>query len=173
MPERSARQAAVEALRLTPPEELMERMGELRAAAEKAGLTGREVERILNARPDLPRPLLPSERNMLSAVLGHGDYPGRDQLLAQLDSTYVTSYCGCGCAAVTLQVQGDVPPAACEQIPGATIVDEDGDSIGSVDLMVDGDGYLCNVELSWWYVPICPLPPPDRLRWEEPRYSTW
>jgi hypothetical protein len=104
---------------------------------------------------------------MLSAVLGHGDYPG--QLLARLDSTYVTSYCSCGCAAVTLQVQGEGPSAACEagQIPGATIMDEDGDTIGSVDLMVGGDGYLCNVELSWWYAPICPLPPPERLRWED------
>jgi hypothetical protein len=167
--EQSGRQAAVEALVLTPPEELMERMVELRAAAEEAGLTGKEVAEVLNARPDLPRPLLQSERDMLAAVLGHRDFPGRDQLLAQLDSTYVDSYCGCGCAAVTLQVQGDVPPAGCEtSTPAETaiIVDEDGDTIGLITLIVSG-GYLRNVELTWFDAPICPFPPPDRLRWEE------
>jgi hypothetical protein len=67
--ERSGRQAAVEALVLTPPDELMEHMGELIGAAEQTGCTGKEVETILNARPDLPRPLLPNERPMFPAPM--------------------------------------------------------------------------------------------------------
>ena len=110
MPEPSAREVAVEALTLTPAEDLHERMAELKAAAEEAGLSVDEVAAVLKARPELPRPLLPRERDTLVALLSHRDFPGRDQLLAQLDSTYVDGYCGCGCAAVGLRVQRDVAP---------------------------------------------------------------
>jgi hypothetical protein len=168
--EQSGRQAAVEALVLTPPEELLESMAELKAAAEEAGLTGKDIQKLLNARPDLPRPLLPGERDTVVALLCHRDFPCRDQLLAQVDSTYVVGYCGCGCAAVGLTVQGNVAPAACEDLnywgDTAVVVDEGGELTGMIHLIVRG-GYLDEIAITWFEAPICPLPPLDRLRWDE------
>lgn len=144
-------------------------MAEFKAAAEEAGLTVNDIGNVLNARPDLPRLLLPSERDTVVALLGHRDFPGRDQLLAQLDSTSVVGYCGCGCASVGLRVQGDAIPAACEALTPADeaiIVDEGGEPVGTINLFVRG-GYLDEIRISWFEDPICPLPPLERLRWDE------
>ena len=77
------RSEAIEALASTPTEELVERRAELQAAAENAGLTPNEIGAVLNARPELPRPLLPIERDTLLAILGYADFEGRDELLAR------------------------------------------------------------------------------------------
>lgn len=51
---------AVQALRDTPAPELAARRAELQAAANAAGLGPDEIGEVLNSRPELPRPLLPT-----------------------------------------------------------------------------------------------------------------
>src|SRR5262249_20477700 len=149
--EQSKRQAAVAALILTPAEKLVAHMAELKAAGEEAGLTGKDIQEVLNARPDLPRPLLSRERNTILAPLGPDDFAGHDELRAQVDSAYVDGYCGCGCAAVGLRVQGNVAPSACEALTPtqAIIVDERGEPIGMIHLFVRA-GYLDEIGISWF-----------------------
>jgi hypothetical protein len=156
------RAVAVRGLRETAAAELAGRRAELQQAAEAAGLTPREVEEILNARPDLPRPLLPEERATLLAVLHRADFPDRDALVAQTDAARVTGYCGCGCASVDLAVDRSAPAAAAAPSPvpnDVTLLDADGEPIGGV-LVFLTDGYLSLLEVYDYGVPISPLPSP-------------
>ena len=66
---------------------------------------------IVDARPELPRPLRHAERETLTAVLGFADFAGRDELWTQAADAVVVGYCGCGCASVRLGVSYDAPRA--------------------------------------------------------------
>ncbi len=160
------RDGALRALRDTPAAELTVRRAELQDAAQREGATPEEVAAVLNARPDLPRPLLPDERRTLLTVLQQAEFPGRDALLAQADAASVVGYCGCGCASVQLAV-ADGPPAATETgspIPSeATVVDEDGEPIGGILVFLTDDGYLSLLEVYDYGDRISPFPPAERL----------
>jgi len=71
------------ALRETHAAELAVRRPDLQARAVEAGLTTDDINAALESRPDLPRALLPEERDTLLAVLNDADFPGRDAVLAQ------------------------------------------------------------------------------------------
>lgn len=164
------RSEAIEALTYTPTEELVERRAELQAAAQDAGLTPDEIEAVLDARPDLPRPLLPIERETLLAILGYADFEGRDELLAQVDAAMVDGYSGCGCAGVNFRVNPDAPRAtsAPRRVPNeAAVFDAEGEEIGGIMIWVV-DGYLAGIEISDYFPPpahgISPLPPIDQLK---------
>jgi hypothetical protein len=103
---------SVRALLETPAAELARRRAVIQAAAYDAGLDAYAVADVLNARPDLPRPLLREERETLLAILRFADFPGRDALVAQVEWTRVVSYCGCGCATVGLEVDQDTSGTA-------------------------------------------------------------
>jgi hypothetical protein len=164
---RRRRSEAIEALAYTPTEELVERRAELQAAAENAGLTPNEIEAVLNARLELPRPLLPIERDTLLAILGYADFEGRDELLAQVDAAMVDGYVGCGCASVGLVVKPDAPraPTAPNPVPNcADVFDAEGEFIGGILLFLL-DGYLSFLEIHGYLEPhgISPFPPIDQL----------
>jgi hypothetical protein len=157
---------AVRALLNTPASELAAHRAELQAAAHAAGLSPDQIGRVLNSRPELPRPLLSEERATLLALLNHADFDGRDALLEQVGSARVDWYCGCGCATVTLTVDPAAPSArrTYRPIPNeATVVDVNGEIIGGVIVFAD-DGYLSNLEIFWYDEPISPFPPLDRLQ---------
>jgi hypothetical protein len=165
--DRRRRSEAIEALTHTPTEELVERRAQLQAAAQDAGLSPNEIEAVLAARPDLPRPLLPIERDTLLAILGYADFEGRDELVAQVDLATVDGYCGCGCATVNLRVKPNAPRAqtALHTCPNvASVLDAKGEVIGGIIISLV-DGYLSGLEI--WDVldprGISPLPPIDRL----------
>lgn len=168
--DRRRRSEAIEALAYTPTEELVERRALIQAAAEDAGLSLDEIGAVLNARPDLPRPLLPIERETLLAILGYADFEGRNELLAQVDAAIVDGYVGCGCATVSLRVNPDAPraPTAPSPVPnGAAVFDAEGEEIGGIMIFVV-DGYLAGLEIYDYFPPpahgISPLPPIDQLR---------
>ena len=158
--------AAVAALRETPAPELVARRADLQAAAKAAGLSASDIEAVLNARRELPRPLLADERATLLALLNHADFEGRDALVAQVESVRVDSYCGCGCATVGLVVDRSLPsaPLTYRPIPNeAAVYDPEGEPLGGVIVFAD-DGYLSNLEIYWYETPISPFPPIDRLQ---------
>ena len=157
---------AVQALLNTPTPELAARRAELQAAAQAAGLSPDQIGKILNSRPELPRPLLSKERATLLALLSYADFEGRDALVKQVDSARVDRYCGCGCATVNLSVDLAAPSArkTYRPIPNeAKVVDVNGENIGGVIVFAD-DGYLSNLEIFWYDEPISPFPPLDRLQ---------
>jgi hypothetical protein len=160
-----ARTRAVESLSRTPAPELMQRMTELQSAAVAAGLTPDEVGAVLNARDDLPRPLLDEERATLLAVLNHAAFSGRDELLAQVDATRVVRYCGCGCASVGLAVERSAPAAEPPTSPlpnDAQVLGPDREPIGGVLVFVE-EGYLALLEVYGYEDRISPFPSLERL----------
>ena len=168
--DRRRRNEAIDALAYTPTEELFERRAELQAAAEDAGLTLDEIGAVLDARPELPRPLLPIERETLLAILGYADFEGRNELLAQVDAAMVDGYDSCGCAGVTFRVNPDAPraPTAPSTVPNfAAVFDSEDEEIGGIMICV-ADGYLTGIEIHDYFLPpfhgISPLPPIDQLK---------
>jgi hypothetical protein len=156
---------AVRALLDTPASELAARRAELQSAADSAGLGPNEIAEVLNSRPELPRPLLPEERQTLLALLSHADFDGRDALLQQVEVAHVSGYCGCGCATVDLTVEPEARSTGrtYRPIPNeAELLDATGEPIGEVIVFAD-DGYLSNLEIVWYEEPISPFPPLDRL----------
>jgi hypothetical protein len=150
----------------TPTEEFLARRGELGRATLAAALTTEEINAALAARPDLPRPLLPNERDTLLALLRCADSPGRDQFVLQVDSATVVGYCPCPCATVALDVDRTAPRGFSfpdRTIPtSATVLDTAGKIIGGIIVFVD-DGYLSALEIYDYGEPISPLPPLERL----------
>jgi hypothetical protein len=119
-----------------------------------------------NRRPEAPRPLHPSERTALLAVLEAAEFDGRDALVAQVDSAHVVARCPCGCATVDLAVDPEAPAAPSEVsiVPnGAAVLGEGGDEIGGVLVLLD-DGRLATLEIYSYGDPIAAFPPADRLR---------
>jgi len=164
----SAKANAIAALINTPTEEFLAHRREM----STAGLTADEINAALAARPDLPRPLLPIERDVLLAILGHADFVGRDQLLEQVDSTTVIGYCPCPCATVSLQVSPTAPKSIGGGYPirnEAEVLDASGESIGGIIVFTE-DGYLSALEIYAWDEPISPLPPLDRLQLVQRQY---
>ncbi|HXT85847.1 MAG TPA: hypothetical protein VN745_02375 [Verrucomicrobiae bacterium] len=63
------------------------------------------------------RPLKADERKLLEFMLS-AEFPGRDELLLQMDSLRVTRECECGCGTVNLEANASVARAICrEPIP--------------------------------------------------------
>ena len=119
------------------------------------------------ARSDPPRPLLPIERETLLAILGHANFQGRDELLAQIDHATVVGTWDCDCASVDLEVSRDAPRSACTSSPipnQAWVLDADGEKIGGILIFLD-DGYLSLLEIHDWLDPpgISSLPPVSQL----------
>ncbi len=157
---------AVVDLREIPATELAARRPELQAAAQAAGLSLAEIASVLNTRAELPRPLLSEERATLLALLNYADFEGRDELVVQLESAHVDSYCGCGCATVGLTVDPAAPAARATYRPipnHADVIDGDGEILGGVIVFAD-DGYLSLLEVYWYEEPISPFPPLGRLQ---------
>jgi len=112
------------------------------------------------------RPLRPEERAVLTALLNHADFDGRDALLAQIELARVVGYCGCGCASVDLAVEDSAPQTGVAYpIPNqATILTADGEAVGGL-LVFIRDGCLSMLEVyNYCGEPISPLPPTERLQ---------
>jgi hypothetical protein len=80
------RSVAVSALTHAPAEELANHRAELQTAALRASLGTREIQAVLNSRPDLPRPLLAAEYGAMEALLDHAGFVGRDELRISLSA---------------------------------------------------------------------------------------
>jgi hypothetical protein len=89
---------------------------------------------------------IPEERAILEFLLAKR-FPGRDQLLAQLDQVLVTgSSCGCGCDSVGLAVSRSAPAATVsERVPtDAFGRDPSGVQVGVLLHVIDG--YMAELE---------------------------
>jgi hypothetical protein len=102
---------------------------------------------------------------LLTALLSHADFDGRDALLAQVELARVVGYCGCGCASVDLAVDASPDSAGvAHPIPNeARVLAGDGEAVGGV-LVFIRDGYLSMLEVyNYCGEPIRPLPTTERL----------
>jgi hypothetical protein len=156
------RAAAIDALINTPTEEFLARRREIRTQF----LSGEEIKIALAARPELPRPLVAAEREVLLALLNLADFPGRDALVSQVEFARVDGYCACPCASFSLVVDPDAPQAFGTLRPApneADVVDADGALVGGIILFTE-DGYLSYVDVHSYDEPISPMPPVERLR---------
>jgi len=169
------RDAARRQLLETPAAELAARRAEIQAHAEAAGYSKEEIREILNSRADLPRALLPEERDALLLSFESLDEPTRAALRAQVAAVTVSGYdCACPCATVGLVVdKTKVPPLSVWEAPvgDVSIYDPDGEHLGGVMVWID-DGYLSGIEVYYHFEPpISPIPPREQLVVEPPTYS--
>ena len=119
-----------------------------------------------SAGQDVPRALRADERANLLALLDHQDFPGRDDLRAQVDSALVVGRCDCGCASIDLSVDRNTPaaPEAASPIPNeAEVLSDEGDPIGGVLVFLD-KGYLSYLGIYAYDAPIPAFPPVEHLR---------
>jgi hypothetical protein len=94
----------------------------------------------------MTRPLIHEERLILEFLLSR-PFPGRDELLQQLDYVRVTRpSCDCGCDSVGLVVDRRVPPAPVEErVPtDAFGRDFEGNEVGVLLHVIDG--YMNDLE---------------------------
>lgn len=94
----------------------------------------------------MTRPLMHEERLILKFLLSK-PFPGRDQLLEQMDHVQVTGpSCNCGCESVGLAVDRKVTPASVEErVPtDAFGRDSEGNEVGVLLHVIDG--YMDDLE---------------------------
>lgn len=65
----------------------------------------------MSVRLDHPRPLNEAEHRVLGALLAE-DFPGVDELRAQVPRAMVVGRCDCGCPTVDLEVPEDIPASS-------------------------------------------------------------
>ena len=115
------------------------------------------------------RPLRRRERAVIEALLNHGDFAGRDQLLAQVDTASVVRHGIGGSASIELVVDA-APSVAAEDGPipnEATIREVDGSNIGCVFVLVE-NGRLRGLDVcSFSERPIKVLPSPQWLKLDQ------
>src|SRR4029078_5555095 len=89
-------------------------------------------------------------RATLLAVLCAPDFPGRDELVAQVESATVVGYCPCPCATIDLEVDRILPrgPYLPDRVipTEASVLDTAGETIGGIIVFVD-EGYLSSLEI--------------------------
>jgi hypothetical protein len=169
--EDNEREAAKRQLLETPAAELAARRAQIQAHALAAGFSAEEIQELLNSRADLPRALLPEERDALLLSFESLDEPTRAPLRTQVAAAKVSRYdCPCPCATVGLVVdKTKAPPARVRETPfgDVSIYDPDGEVIGGVMVSIQG-GYLSGIEIWWIDEPISPIPPRQQLVVEPP-----
>jgi hypothetical protein len=170
--EDNEREAAKRQLLETPAAELAARRAQIQAHAEAAGFSAEEIQEILNSRADLPRALLPEERDALLLSFERLDEPTRAALCAQAAAAKVSGYdCACPCATVGLVVdKTKAPPAPVRETPfgDVSINDPDGEPIGGVLISIADGCYLSEMEIYSYGEPLSPIPPRKQLVVEPP-----
>jgi hypothetical protein len=99
-------------------------------------------------------------------IHGH-DFPGVEQLRAQLSTATASPGCRCGCGTIEVHVPDGLPASPAESpVPvEATVLDAGGEPVGGLLLFL-GEGRLSALEVyAWDDVPL-PLPPVDRVSWD-------
>ena len=166
------REAARRQLLETPAAELAVRRAQIQAHAEAAGFSAEEIREILNSRADLPRALLPEERDALLMSCESLDGPTYAGSRTQIAAAKVSRYnCACPCATVGLVVdKTKAPPVRRTDSPfgDVSIYDPDGEFIGGAMVWLDDDGYLSGLEIWWIHEPLSPIPPREQLVVEPP-----
>jgi len=161
-----ARSEARRLLLETPAGELARGRIGIQEQAERAGFSAAEIQRILNERPDLPRELLPEEREALLLSFQLLAPSTRQLLRAQVATARVSAYdCPCPCASVALVVDRDlVTPVFDVENPLWDVhVDGPGEVSGGVMVWFD-HGYLSGIEVFDHYGgPITAIPPREWL----------
>jgi hypothetical protein len=114
-----------------------------------------------------PRPLSAAEEGVLRLLLTL-DFPGVEELRAQIPHAMVVARCDCGCPTVELRVPPNVPvspvtaPNRLPPVEGRVLPAADGPP-ADVILFVD-DGRLSSLELVWYGDrPPAEWPPLDRV----------
>ena len=105
------------------------------------------------------RPLNANERELMEFLLS-AEFPGRDDLVSQMNSMMVTRECECGCGTVNFAVGGPVNQAVCrEPIPA----EARGDGVDV--LLFVRKGLLSSLEIVYHSTarPL-PYPKPDDLK---------
>ncbi|WP_444951056.1 hypothetical protein [Micromonospora ureilytica] len=97
---------------------------------------------------DTPRPLSDIERDVIARLLCV-PFPGRDELRTQLRFATVEGGCGCGCGCVTVNLAVDRVAAPATVMSGAPVSADisDDEFYAGIVLLVDGEGYLCCLEV--------------------------
>jgi hypothetical protein len=109
------------------------------------------------------RPLTPTERSLLDALLDH-EFDGVAELRAQARHATASTGCECGCVTIDLHVPGHLPAssAASPAPVEGTVVDAAGEPIGGVLLFVH-EGRLSGLEVYSFDEPL-PFWAPERVR---------
>ena len=108
--------------------------------------------------------MTPREAAVLNALLAF-DFPGVEELRAQVGSLEVRRDCPCGCGTLDLYparhvlISSAVNPV---EVSG-DILDADGTAMGGVILFVH-DGLLSRLEV-YSYGPPLPIPAPEMIEW--------
>ena len=171
--EDNQREAALGQLLETPAAELAARRAQIQANAEAAGFSAEEIQDILNSRADLPRALLPEEREALLLSFESLDGPTYEALHPQVAAAKVSGYnCPCPDASVALVVDKTKAPPVWTDSPfgDVSIYDPNGDFLGGVAVGIQ-DGYLADIEVWWVDEPISPIPTGEQLLIEPPNYK--
>jgi hypothetical protein len=111
------------------------------------------------------RPLTDQERGLLEALLVQ-DFPGSQNLMAQVEAADAQRGCECGCGTINLRVNESLAPEVVltgSLAPGeAAVMSETGEEVGGLIVFVR-KGYLSCLEIYTFGDP-APLPPLDRIR---------
>lgn len=127
----------------------------------------------MDEHPDLPRPPTARERAVLDFLLT-ADVPGVEALRIQAQTVSVTSYCGCGCPSIALEVDRESAPQSA--LGDCLAVETHSDPEDPEDMLWlflwTKDGWLSYLEISWISkVPPRLLPTPESLQSFEPPFE--
>lgn len=111
------------------------------------------------------RPLTDRERALIDRFLSY-DFPGVEQLRAQLSTLQAWSSCSCGCGSIALLADRRVAasPRTTWSPLEADVIDDAENLIGGL-LLFTNDGYLDDLEIYSFQDEPLQLPPVDRIRW--------
>ena len=112
------------------------------------------------------RPLTGTERALLDALLEH-EFPGVEELRAQVSLATASPGCECGCGTIDLHVPDGSPPSTAESpapVEG-TVVDAAGEPVGGLLLFLE-EGRLAGLEVHAFDDEPLPLPPVGQVRWD-------
>ncbi|MEU7002993.1 hypothetical protein [Nonomuraea sp. NPDC046570] len=107
------------------------------------------------------RPLSAEEQVVILALLAQ-DFPGAEELRAQVPSAVVTGHCGCGCATVNLR-PGTGPRALNSPVQDGVLISAYTRGRGDGVLLFVEDGHLSCLEIYATEDEPAPLPHPEDL----------
>jgi hypothetical protein len=121
------------------------------------GLRSRTVDRVTMT----DRRMTSEEQAVVLAMLAQ-DFPGSEELRAQVPATVVTGRCTCGCATIDLRVES-APRAAEAPVQNGVLISADVRDTGSGALLFVEDGYLSCFEVYSIEDEPAALPHPEQL----------
>jgi hypothetical protein len=107
-------------------------------------------------------PRMTSEEQAVVLAMLAQDFPGSEELRAQVPAAVVTGRCTCGCATIDLRVES-APRAAGAPVQNGVLISADVRDTGSGALLFVKDGYLSCFEVYSVEDEPAALPHPEQL----------